>query len=316
MKKFLLKILLLIVIVSIIIMPIHIVFMRNYVDLDSDLKNKFYNVPYDIEICNFGTSHGQHGYNYSNIKSKYNCFNFALSSQALSYDYRVLMQYKGHIKEGAYIFIPVSDFILYGKKQEDIDGYLNKNQRYYYFLSPSLIENFDIEKYIYVKLPWLNCSNNELLSTLLNKNNKEVNVEKWDKIATYEDCVEDTKNRTGIRILEENANYYYKTINNQELTALYNMIDLCNEIKAIPVLVIMPMTGAYSETINEMDPEFFTEYYSLISRIVNETNVKYVDYRYDERISDNYDYFCDSDHLNDDGAKAFVDILIQEVVEK
>lgn len=316
MKKLLLKLLILILIVSTIIAPIHFVFMKNYVDVDSDYKNKFYDVPYDIEICNFGSSHGLYGYNYDNIDDKYTCFNFALSSQALTYDYRILQNYKNHLKEGAYVFIPVSDFILFGTRQENIDGYLEKNQRYYYFLPPRSIENFDIEKYIYTKLPWLNCTNNELLDVLLNRNDKTVKVIFREDGTTYGECVNDTKERTGQRILDKDGWYYYKKVNNQELDALYNMIDLCKELNVIPILVTMPMTGAYSETINEMNPEFFDVYYNLMNKIVEENNVMYVDYRYDERLSDNYDLFDDSDHLNDFGAREFVDILIKEVVEK
>lgn len=316
MKKFLFKLLILFLSISVIIIPMHCIFMNNYVDVDNEYKNKFYDVPYSIEVCNFGSSHGQLGFKYDKISSKYICFNFALASQSLSYDYRILKNYKNHIKEGAYVFIPVSDYMLFGEKQDKIYGYINKNQRYYYFLPPNLIENFDIEKYIYVKLPWLNCNLKELIDVLLNRNDKNVSVYTWKNGTTYVDCVLDTKERTGKRVVDENGYYYYKKINDQELNALYDMIDLCKEIKAVPILLTMPMTGAYSETTNKMDTNFFNTYYDLMNKVANEKEVKYIDYRYDKRLSDNYNLYKDSDHLNDFGAIAFVDILVEEVIEK
>lgn len=316
MKKIFVKLTLLIIIVVILVIPLHNIFMNNYVDPDNDYKNKFYNVPYNIEICNFGSSHGQMGFNYSDIKNKYICFNFALTGQALSYDYRILEYYKEHIKEGAYIFIPVGDFVLFGEKRNKIDGYKSKNKRYYYFLPPHLIENFSLVQYIYTKAPWLCCSDNEFIEILLNNNDEKVEIEKHEGTTNYLECQKDTKNRTGKRILYEGEYYYYKKINYQELESLYNIINLCKEIKAKPIIVTMPMTGAYSDTVNRMNNEFFDVYYDLINKIANETGVVYVDYRYDERISDNYKYFINSDHMNDDGAKAFVNIILEEVIDK
>ena len=81
------------------------------------------------------------------------------------------------------------------------------------------------------------------------------------------------------------------------------MIDLCKELNVIPVLVTMPMTGAYSDTVQSIDKDFFPTYYKLMNEIAEEKNVMYLDYRYDERLSDDYNLFLDSDHLNNNGAK-------------
>lgn len=63
-------------------------------------EDKFYEVPHGIEICNFGSSHGDFGFDYSELDLNYTCFNFALMSQSLSYDCRIFQQYEKQIDSG------------------------------------------------------------------------------------------------------------------------------------------------------------------------------------------------------------------------
>ena len=50
-------------------------------------------------------------------------------------------------------------------------------------------------------------------------------------------------------------------------------------------------------------------------KIANDTSVNYYDYSHDDRFYNNLDYFSDSDHLNEEGAAYFTDILWNEVEE-
>ena len=72
-------------------------------------------VPDNIQICNFGSSHGQYGFNYEDFADKYTCFNFALGSQTLLYDYRILTNFRDKLQKGTRVFVVVSYHSLYGK---------------------------------------------------------------------------------------------------------------------------------------------------------------------------------------------------------
>ena len=57
---------------------------------DNDRTAKFKDIEPGIVISNTGSSHGLYGFNYEELGEEYNCFNFALESQRLSYDYRIV----------------------------------------------------------------------------------------------------------------------------------------------------------------------------------------------------------------------------------
>ena len=102
MKKFCIQL-----IIYLAVLCICIVGLNNiYIHLDpndSDYTKKFCDVPNNIEICNLGSSHGLFGYNYEDIKNDHTCFNFALTSQSLSYDYRILKYYENNLQEGCIV---------------------------------------------------------------------------------------------------------------------------------------------------------------------------------------------------------------------
>jgi len=61
--------------------------------------------------------------------------------------------------------------------------------------------------------------------------------------------------------------------------------------------------------------EFLDRFYGTINRISSDTDVSYYDYSHDKRFSENLTYFSDSDHLNTEGAKYFMEIIANEVPE-
>ncbi len=132
MKKFLAKVAIFFAIVISIVLVIN----QIYISLDkndSDGTKKFNNVSNNIQICNFGSSHGVYSFDYEDVDDEYVCFNFALSSQRLSYDYRIFDNYKDNIAEGAVVIIPVSYFALFGEPEEEEENFESRNVRYYSF---------------------------------------------------------------------------------------------------------------------------------------------------------------------------------------
>ncbi len=70
----------------------------------------------------------------------------------------------------------------------------------------------------------------------------------------------------------------------------------------------------YIETVRKNDPNFYGDFYSVVNQVVDDTGVAYYDYAFDERFSSNYSWFMNSDHLNKEGAKQFVNILMKEII--
>lgn len=313
MKNFIAKILIYFLIVGFISICLNYVYVkRNH----SDPQNirKFQSIPLSIKVCNFGSSHGLFGFNYNDVKGE-ECFNFALTSQSLSYDKRLFDYYKNNIDEGAVVFIPVSYFSLYGNPEITDENFANKNKRYYKILPPRMIKEYDLKTDIYVNyFPALSVAGVDFVKTLLvgSKDTKDVS---WSRSSTNIDVKNDAELASERHIfknkLDKNGN---RILNQEEIDALVDLINACYEKGCTPILITTPYLREYTDEIKKRDPSFLDDFYDLINKIVDETLVSYYDYGFDERFISNYQYFMNSDHLNDEGACQFVNILMDEVV--
>ena len=315
MKRFIKNTILFILVVSIVTFSINFVFIK-LDKSDNDNLEKFEDVPLEIEYCNFGSSHGLYGYNYVDYEEEATCFNFALSSQYLSYDERMFELYKSHISDDAVVFINVSYFSLFGPPESEGDSFASKNKRYYKIFPHELIKDYDLKTDIYVNyLPSLTVGGPVLASTLLGKS-QNINEETWSKRADDPDLdvVKDGEAACLRHIikskLDENGNRY---VNQEEYDSLVMLINGCREIGANPVLITTPFLREYTDQI-KTDKTFYDDFYGVVNDIVSTTHIQYYDFGFDERFVDHYDLFMNSDHLNEEGARVFVDILMEEVV--
>lgn len=318
MKKFIIKLTLFSLIVAIITISVNFLFVlldRN----DADYTNKFDSIPNKVTICNFGSSHGLYGFNYVDLEDdQFSCFNFSLSAQYLTYDFRLIQQYRDCIDDETVVFIPVSYFSLFGKDEIFEDNFISKNKRYYSILSPKLIKDYDMVTDIYVNyLPALGVDTSELIRTLLGKSTNDEQDSMWLKVASDIDVSAAAKITYSVHIKEgkfdDNGN---RILNQQEVDALYDLIYFCRDKGATPILVTTPYLSEYTDEIKRSDPDFYDDFYNVLSGVIKKTDVDFYDYAFDERFIHNYDWFMDSDHLNKEGARQFTNILFEEAVSK
>lgn len=319
MKKFLKNIcayLMVVFTITLLINALYICRIENYGTMGNQKNDKAYisDVPSNIEICNFGNSHGYYGFDYAELNDRYTCFNFALPSQTMSYNYRILANYSDKISEGAYVFICISYTSFYGSLEIEDSDFESKNKRYYHFLENEYIKEYDFMTDIYVNyLPALTINPVELVRVIIqgstNKN--------WWNIETSEEQAQDHAigryNGHVAAFVDEEGNRVY---NEEEIDALFSMIKLCKEIGAVPVLVTTPYLREYTDLVWEKDPDFYKDFNGIIDRIVQEESVEYFDYSMDERFSREYSLFFNTDHMNIEGAKKFVDILEREIIDR
>lgn len=323
MKRFLTKILAFVLIITSITAVMNFVYIIKLDKADADNTKKFQSIPSSIKICNFGSSHGLCGFNYEDV-NEISCFNFGLSSQMLSYDKRLFDYYESNILEGAVVFIPVSYFSFFGNDERMGDWFAEKNKRYYRILPNEMIKDYDINTDIFVNyLPALSASalpaSVNFIRVMLGKS-EDTNGETWsgvpwsavasdidiqaDAEAAYErHCVTDKFDKDGNRI-----------INREEVEALKGLIEACYNNNLTPVLVTTPFLHEYTDEIKRNDPDLYKEFYTIVDSIIDGTGVVYYDYGFDDRFQENYNWFVNCDHLNKEGARQFVNILMDEVV--
>lgn len=315
MKKLIKKLLIFIITVLLIAETVNFAYMKRR-EPDPDGTNKFSSIPDKIQICNFGTSYGGR-FNYKDLENEYDCFNFALSSQSPSYDYRLFQYYGDHIVDGAVVFIPIAYFSLFGIEETRREDFLSKNGRYYSILPPSLIKEYDYRAGVYARyFPALTANTGKLIVTLLGETVRD-NFEEYEKVTTDIEVGKTVKARVYHLLGDERV--YYDTDGNrienrEEIGALYALIRGCQEKGAIPILITTPHLHEFTDAVREVAEDFYDQFYAIIDEVVRDTGVDFYDYAFDERFVSEYSLFSDSDHLNKEGGRVFVDILMQETV--
>ena len=291
--------------------------MNLYISSSSSMKKFLRNLVIYLSLViaiTFGLN-GLYGFNYEDFTGKYMCFNFALSSQSLLYDYKILLNYKDKIKNGAYVFIVISYFSLFGKTEAEEKNFESKNRRYYKFLPSSLIMNYDAKTDFYLNyLPVVLQSN--ILSIVKNLlfPPKEV-INKWDKDTTPQEVKLDAEAAYTRHLVMNKTDENGMRIYNQEaFDSLYAMINLCRELGAYPILITTPFLSEYTDLITLREPKFFSEFNSVIDKIKHDTGVEYYDHSQDKRYCRDYSLFMDSDHMNRKGARKFTNDLLREVL--
>lgn len=277
-----------------------------------------------IQICNFGSSHGQRGFNYEDFAGKYVCSNFGLSSQSLLYDYKILQHYKDRLERGAVVFITMSYFSLFGRPEVEDKSFRSKNKRYYKIIPKELILAYDWKTDMYENyLPALTPSALKVLvkrglhvndDEKISHENFNLYDEGWNITSTSRDSAIDAPHAYERHVSHQKDSEGKRMHRQEAFESLYGMIELCRELEARPILVTVPYTRDYTETVRKNDPEFFGDFYAEIDKIRANTGIEYYDYAFDKRLCDEYELFINSDHLNREGARRFTNILLREVL--
>ena len=258
----------------------------------------------EVQIGNLGSSHGLYDFNYDALTQRgCQCFNFANTSQSYNYDYALLKEYGSYLTKDSILFIPVSYFSFNDEVVNDTEREA-MSIRYYHCLSPENIPDYDLYTDIVAnKFPILSAGEDILKL-----------FPKLNLIAfAAEDAIDEAAfaNRAKERYSRhfDNKEEYFMP---ERIENLYEIIAYCKEHEITPVLITTPFSKYYRDLVSE---EFLREFEDVITGIANDTGVNYYDYSYDARFRDNLAYFMDADHLNDEGAAYFMEILMEEVPE-
>lgn len=311
MKTFVKKIAIITIIVSILTAGVNALYISNSPNCGTMGEKKddeayIVDVPEHIQLCNFGNSHGYYGFDYSGYAVERACYNFSLPAQSMSYNYRILENYRENIALGAVVLICISPQTFFEPPETESDDFESMNKRYYHFLDKEYIKEYDLKTDLFVSyLPVLSVSLADVVNAFLHDN-----PDYWNNTTNPEKAFAHGLSRYSPALDGDGK----LTINEEELDAAYHMVELCREIGALPIFVTVPYLSAYTDAIQDKYAPFFDELFALMDQLCKDTQTEYHCYAFDERFSSNYDYFFNSDHLNRMGATAFTKILMEEVV--
>lgn len=316
MKKFIAKVILLFFLVFANVALINYIYINRTENSDIDNIKKFFIMPDQITICNLGSSHGEYDYNYCDWDKKYKCFNFGLSAQSLSYDYRLLKYYGDRINKGTVVFITVSYFILFGKDETEVAYFDSMNRRYYSILPDTLIKKYDFSTDVMVHyFPSLSVIPTEMIKRIIYPP-LPVLEDRWKRNVDSIDLVKDANNAFCRHLLIDKLDSNgHRIKNKEEINALNDIITFCQKKGAIPILITPPYLAEYTDLV-KTDKTFYSDFYSIVHEISNKTGTDYYDYALDKRFANQHAWFMNADHLNEEGARHFVNILMKDIVLK
>lgn len=314
MKKFLLTILLFVCCVALLTMGINAVYIRQD-HRDRYYTDRFQNIPDAVTVCNVGSSHGYYSFNYEELQERgEQCFNFAFSAQFPSYDLVMLQHFGEHLAPGCVVFIPLSDYLLFGGGLEEDADFLAINRRYYKIFFRKEIKQYDPwTDFLVNKMPVLDAGE-DLLRGMEGK--LVLDHSEWDRTADDIDLEGDLQYSFDRHFVHGKRDAMGNLIyNHKEIEAVYSMISLCNAKGWRPILVTTPLLKEYSERARQDGSDQLEAFYRLVEQITEETNTPYFDYSLDKRFANDHGLFMDGDHLNRNGARIFTGNLLKDVEE-
>ena len=298
-------------IIFLIIILLNFLYIRtnDYKNKISQLE-KFKKVPTELEIINLGSSYSRNAFDYN--LTNYKGFNFALQPQSLSYDFRILKNYKDNIKKNGIVLIVLPNFVF---------GFLDYenssiNNRYYYFLKKEYILNYSIIKHKLIKYFPLFFNVRGVLRII--KDVKLLNLEEARSCTTREEVVVEAKNRINGWIKQFNLK---NIVNKDDLSleiremfkktqkVLSEIIEYCLENELRPVIIVPPCSKEINDFFSD---EYLNEILYNNIKLGNSKNILCLDYLKDKRFQD-YRLYINSDMLNKKGREKFTKVVIEDL---
>lgn len=291
---------------------------RQYRDIDDAKYMDMWNLRMlgnqikSVEIANVGSSHGAYDFTYDELTEEgFSCFNFGGVSQTYQYDLALLKEYGGHLRKDCVLFIPVSYFSFNNETVNETEAQA-LSVKYYHFLSPKNVPDYDLyTDIVTTRFPILSAGE-DLIKLLPDFSLKASAAGETPESSGMDEAA-------AAEFADRALARYDRHFNNKENLflpereeQLLSLIDYCQKRGFTPVLITTPFSVYYNNPVSE---DFLDHFYSVVNRIASDTNVNYYDYSHDARFGKNLIYFSDSDHLNEEGAHYFMEILEEEVPE-
>lgn len=309
MRRLIAKVTLLSAIAVVVIVLLNSLYVRSNSyrnQVEEEGTQKFDDVPFDLQLVNLGSSHGEWAFDYDATPGVRG-FNMALSSQDFYYDFQVLKRYRGHLAEDGVVLIPVSYF-SFGINEGDM-GF---DYRYYGILPYSAIKGHNPVDYM--KYRWC---------PLLFTGPRGVKSLFKDDQLIIDPARNLTENQYPSREVEAvgqgRAEYHIGIMDHPEADQDYNisrmekLVDYCVEEGLKPVLVTTPYTDYYNRHFQGAP---YAGFLRTIHDVIGSRDVPYLDYSHDGRFCYDIGLFLDSDHLNLTGRLLFTRTVVEDLEEE
>lgn len=318
MKKFLLKAGIAAAILAILLVGFNFLYVNTEYYKDLNDMGKFREVPEHIDVVNFGASHSEGAFDWSDY-STFCGFNMALGSQTLVGDEALFRYYCDRLDENSVVILEIMFKSLY---EEESEGKPTATSitRYYQVLPRKYMVHWDfIDAIQYRVLPVLGNRQNALGAILKEWRGRENDgqqvtefVLSGEPTQVLADWSREEMEKEGAR----RASVFMELSGEQkrgvQYEALIRIIEKCQEDHIQVILTTVPTLPCFYENFDEA---FMERFYADVAEICEKYDLLYFDYTGDERFLTDYRWFRDTDHLNQYGAKVFTELFLEDHAE-
>ncbi|MEW9093570.1 MAG: D-alanyl-lipoteichoic acid biosynthesis protein DltD [Clostridiaceae bacterium] len=231
-------------------------------------------------------------------------YNFALGSQDLFYDYKIVEYILNTYKNNKIKYAIIG--LAYYSFQYDMSLSSMKNRVILYY-------NVLGEKHNYKELSIEEFNNQYNISKnicdkIFKRNERGNYLFKWNSPALSNHSIEERIN-LGKTIAERDCNKNYPETVKENKQIFKDYLELLKQHNIKPIVVVFPVSKYYMKYFSKRIED---EFYSIINEFKREYDFQYIDYFRSYLFTD--EDFSDVSHLNSKGAEKFTQIL-NEVVE-
>lgn len=265
---------------------------------------------FGLEVVNLGSGPALYSFNYEENKK---CANWALWPQSLVHDYNILRNYFSYIKEGGYVLIVIGPFSCLKKNYDQ-----KHNFKYYTFLHPATIQNFDDKertRALTVKANPFGQMPVYCIKQTIREVSRKVKTmlfpSKRDIQKSADAMMSGWLKQFEISDLSAPLSEKHLAEQESRKKTLIGMVDFCKERALKPVIVIPPMHHSLSSMF---PPEFKTNY---IDAFLSGIDVPVFNYMNDV-LMDKEECYQTALFLNEQGARVFTKRVLKDlgIIEK
>lgn len=258
----------------------------------------------NIRLANTGNSHGMYAFDYSAISDDLAPNSFAMESQSLVYDEKLIRYFAHHFAaDGAVLFVLVDLTALWYEETEDAD-FNAKNERYLPMIGArnmrfsSTFETI-LYRYFYV----MTCMD-RWTGTLFTIDDS--GEEKNPQLTRYsrEEIGRMRSQHHLSHIQAEDGTVY--PLNETNVQALESLLIFCKEKNIRPILLTTPYHETYTRCIPDVVRETMAQ---AVQTIADAHDIPWWDYFDADPFNSTEEYFNDTDHLSSEGSALFMETL-------
>jgi hypothetical protein len=270
-----------------------------------------------FNIVNFGSNQPLFAFDYTRTELK--GMNWAVSPSSFEYDFKILKQYHHHLKENAFVIIPVCPFnffVMYGHKEKF------ENYKYYGFLKPGVIHNYPP----WVRLTYRPCpvlsAGKTLIKIFLKSQDPagqhsklKLEINPMEDAEIERDAVEMIHRWLAAFSLSRIDDIKLSSVNKKHIEKnieiLNAMLAFCFDNGYKPVIMLLPVTN---ELYRLLPSSFIDEYVMNPINRANTRNASVLNYLHDKRFVP-HKLYINSWWFNAEGRKFFTNTIIQELYD-